>query len=238
MNKKYMDPLKDIDVLIVDIDGTITDDKGFLDPETIYKIRELERSGVMVSLASGNALPVTKGLSLYIGASGPVIAESGCVIELLEEIYIFGEEEKTKKALQELRRRYYNRIKESWSNLYRHIDIAIRPTIPKEEIEKIVEKFEVEILDSKFAYHIHPKGINKGTAVEKISELINIPTEYMAAIGDSELDIPMLKEVGFGVALQNSPDELKKVANYITKNPYSQGFLEFADLLISAKRGK
>ena len=228
--------LSEIDILVVDIDGTITDDKGLLDPNAILKIRELERNGVMVSLASGNALPITKGLALYIGASGPTIAESGCVLEILGEIYIFGDPEETKKALTTILKRYYGRVRESWSNTYRHVDIAIRPTIPREDIEKLVDKEKIIILDSKFAYHIHPKGIDKGTALEKLAELTNTPLEYIASIGDSELDIPMLKKSGFGVALENSPPELKEIADYVTKKSFSEGFIEFADILINAKR--
>lgn len=230
------DILREIDVIVVDIDGTITDDKGFIDPQAIIKIRELERNGVMVSLASGNALPVTKGLATYIGASGPVIAESGCVIEMLGEIYVYGDPEETKRALEQINRRFYGRIHESWSNLYRHVDIAIRPTVPKHMLEETIDTSKIVILDSKFAYHIHPRGIDKGTAIHKIAELLNLDEKYIASIGDSELDIPMLRESGYGVALSNSPKELKEIADYITKGSYSAGFIEFADILINAKR--
>lgn len=230
--------LSEIDIVVVDIDGTITDEKGYLDPQAIIKIRELERNGVMVSLASGNALPVTKGLALYIGASGPVIAESGCVVEMLNQIYVYGDPEATREALNKIMKRFYGRVRESWSNIYRHVDIAIKPTIPRDIIEELIDKEKIIILDSKFAYHIHPRGVDKGTAIEKLAELTNTPLEYIVAIGDSELDIPMLLKAGYGVALDNSPIELKKIADYVTKESYSNGFIEFTEILVKAKRGE
>jgi hypothetical protein len=231
--------LSEIQLLVVDIDGTITDDKGFIEPKAITKIRELERTGVMVSLASGNALPVTKALAVYIGASGPVIAESGCVVELLGDIKVFGDPMKVKEALETLKKYYGERVRESWSNIYRHVDKAIKPTLPRDYIEKIINRYpDLTILDSKFAYHIHPKDIDKGYALKIISELINLPTEYIAAIGDSELDIPLLREAGYGVAVCNSPSELKKIADYVTRGGYAEGFIEFANILIREKMGE
>lgn len=233
-----MKELSEIQVLVVDIDGTITDEKGFLDVRAVDKIRELERTGVMVSLASGNALPVTKALSTYIGATGPVIAESGCVVEILGNIRVYGDPEHPREALSKLKRLYGSRIRESWSNPYRHVDIAIKPTLPKDYVEKIVDEYEdLMVIDSKFAYHIHPKDIDKGFALLVVSELLNLPTEYIAAIGDSELDIPLLEKAGYGVAVDNSPKELKEIADYVTKGRYADGFIEFAELLIKEKKG-
>jgi hypothetical protein len=229
--------LSDIQVLIVDVDGTITDNKGYLDIRAVEKIRELERTGIMVSLASGNALPVTKALSTYIGASGPIIAETGCVVEMLEDIKIFGDPKRTREALKILKAYYGDRIKESWSNRYRHVDIAIRQTLPKEYITRLLVEFEdLVVLDSKFAYHIHPRGIDKGYALEIISDLINLPQEYFASIGDSELDIPLLEKTGYSVAVRNSPEKLIEIADYTTEGSYADGFIEFADILISEKK--
>ncbi len=232
-----MKRLSEIQVLVVDIDGTITDEKGFLDVRAVEKIRELERTGVMVSLASGNALPVTKALSTYIGATGPVIAESGCVVEILGNIRIYGDPRHPREALTRLKALYGNRIRESWSNPYRHVDIAIKPTLPKDYVEKIVDEYEdLMVIDSKFAYHIHPKDIDKGFALLVVSELLNLPTGYIAAIGDSELDIPLLEKAGYGVAVDNSPRELKEIADYVTEGRYADGFIEFAEVLIKEKK--
>ena len=46
----------EIDMVVFDVDGTLLDFSG-LHPELIPLVRQLEESGVVVSLASGRALP-------------------------------------------------------------------------------------------------------------------------------------------------------------------------------------
>jgi len=225
-----------IKVIVIDIDGTITDEIDRLSIKAIERIRLLEKNGFMTILASGNALPVTKALARYIGSSGPVIAESGCVVDILDEIMTFGDPHPINNVLKEIKMRYGDRIRESWSNRYRHVDKAIKPTIPKDNLLRIISKYpNVTILDSKFAYHIHPKDIDKFIAVENISRILNIPLEHIAAVGDSELEERLLKNVGFGCALANSPESLKKVADCVTKESYWRGFIEFTDILLRGK---
>ncbi|HIQ12902.1 MAG TPA: phosphoglycolate phosphatase [Thermoprotei archaeon] len=225
--------LSEIQVLVIDIDDTITDELNRVSIEAIEYIRRLEMNGIMTILASGNALPITKGLAHYIGSSGPTIGEAGCAFEYMNEIYILGDPKRTNEAMDRLKRRFGPRLKEPWSNIYRHVDKAIKPTIPKDKIISVLDDMEdIAVLDSKFAYHIHPKDIDKYSALEVISHLINLPPEYFAAIGDSELDIRLIEKVGYGVAVANSPDELKKAADYITEKERYWGFIEFADMLL------
>ncbi|HEW93267.1 phosphoglycolate phosphatase [Candidatus Geothermarchaeota archaeon] len=229
--------LSDIRVVVIDVDGTITDETDLLSIEAIERIRLLERSGFMTILASGNALPVTKALAHYIGSSGPVIAESGCVVDILDDIITFGNPDSVLDALNEIKRLFGNRVRESWSNRYRHVDKVISPTIPKDKLIEIVSKYpDISILDSKFAFHIHPKDVDKFLGVKAISETLNISLDEIAAVGDSELEIRLLKNVGFGAALDNSPDKLKEVADYVTKEKYWRGFIEFTDLLLESRR--
>ena len=44
------------DMIVLDIDGTLLDRQGII-PEMIYLVRELEKKGMVVSLASGRTLP-------------------------------------------------------------------------------------------------------------------------------------------------------------------------------------
>lgn len=43
------------------------------------------------------------------------------------------------------------------------------------------------------------------------------------SIGNEKNDIPMLEQAGFAVAMENSVDELKKYADFITKSNLSSG---------------
>ncbi|WP_027119874.1 HAD-IIB family hydrolase [[Mycoplasma] testudinis] len=62
------------------------------------------------------------------------------------------------------------------------------------------------------------KGTNKGTAVEKICELENIPYDHRFAIGDSGNDIAMFLQVKYKAAIYDAPKELIKLATYVGTN--------------------
>ena len=67
------------------------------------------------------------------------------------------------------------------------------------------------------------KNWGKADAIEYIIDYLNIPIENTYAFGDGHNDIEMLKRVSTGVAMGNSVDDLKKVANYITSDIFDGG---------------
>lgn len=79
--------MKLIKAVVVDIDGTITDSKRMIQPQGIEALRQVQQKGVAVMLSSGNVLPITFGLSIFIGLKGPVIAENGGVVSFKENVY-------------------------------------------------------------------------------------------------------------------------------------------------------
>ena len=42
-------------------------------------------------------------------------------------------------------------------------------------------------------------------------------------IGDSDNDVDMIKNVGFGCAVKSAKDNLKKISDYISDKDYDQG---------------
>lgn len=58
--------------------------------------------------------------------------------------------------------------------------------------------------------------INKGFAVQKLADLLNIRMDEIAAFGDAGNDIEMLESVGLSVAMKNGSDAIKAVAMYQT----------------------
>lgn len=63
---------------------------------------------------------------------------------------------------------------------------------------------------------IVPVGMNKGAAVERACQLLQIPIENAVAAGDQENDISMVRTAGVGVAMCNGIAEIKAAADYIT----------------------
>ena len=70
-------------------------------------------------------------------------------------------------------------------------------------------------------------NVSKGTALKELSAMKNIPLSQTIAIGDNYNDIEMLKMAGLGVAMGNAPQEVKDVADYVTKDNEQDGIAYF-----------
>ena len=85
-------------------------------------------------------------------------------------------------------------------------------------------EFKDKIIDKEYEYlDIIPKNVNKGTALEYLSNYLNINKKEILAVGDNLNDLSLLKTAGVGIAVNNAYSELKQVANYTTKNPVEKG---------------
>src|SRR6202163_232194 len=69
----------------------------------------------------------------------------------------------------------------------------------------------------------HPRA-NKGTVVETLSKLLNIPPAQIATIGDMPNDVLMFRKGGFSIAMGNSSDEVKAQASAVTDSNENEGF--------------
>ena len=84
--------------------------------------------------------------------------------------------------------------------------------------------------DDVYFYRYHDHGVDlaselhdKGVAIRKVLEHYGFNKDDAVAIGDDNQDISMFKEVNYGVAMGNAKDEVKKAANFITKDIAKHG---------------
>jgi 3-deoxy-D-manno-octulosonate 8-phosphate phosphatase (KDO 8-P phosphatase) len=59
--------------------------------------------------------------------------------------------------------------------------------------------------------------------VEQLLDQIGLLPENMAFIGDDLTDMPVMRYVGFAVAVANAVDEVKECADYVTTRPGGSG---------------
>ncbi len=232
--------------IILDIDGTLTEDRNTerLSLEAIAAIREaLEvRTDLEIGLATGNSHIVALSLARYIGldfSRCPVISENGCLLWYRGKLYDIcaDYEEEIEKSRELIQREAIGKIvRESYQNEYRRRDFAyyplpgVDPYYAMNYIRDILNRYGLHSLDvrySGYAIHIIPKTVNKGTAVKLYSEISGIPVENMAAIGDSDTDIELLKSVGLPIAVANATEGLKSVAKIVLSRPSGAGVAEF-----------
>lgn len=89
------------------------------------------------------------------------------------------------------------------------------------EIEQIKS---IDVMSSNYNnIEVLNKGVNKGQALKKISEHLNINPSEMIAIGDNENDISMFNIAGLSIAMENGEDFAKEAANYVTASNDDDG---------------
>lgn len=222
-----------IKAVACDIDGTITDAEGRLSCRAVEALRRLEEQGIMTILISGNALCVVKTLKRYIGTSGPVVAENGGVVEYRGVLKRLGSRSLAEAALKLLKEKFGERIEESWSNRYRYVDLAIKRSLPVEEMLPLLPS-SVKLLDSGYAYHLIDAEVDKGKGLLKAAAMAGIRAEYIVAVGDSAVDQPMLEAAGWRAVVGNAPLELKQIAHYVASREYGEGFEEIAGWILKS----
>lgn len=98
--------------------------------------------------------------------------------------------------------------------------------VEQEILKKIGEVVHLTYSQEKYL-EILNKKVNKGKSLEKILKLKNLTLETCVAFGDANNDKEMLEMVGYGVAMGNAEDDLKKIAKYVTSSNDHDGVYEF-----------
>lgn len=81
-------------------------------------------------------------------------------------------------------------------------------------------------------------SLNKLKTLKEILKKKNVDENCVAYIGDDLIDIPVLKMVGFSVAVADACEEVRNVANYITVNRGGQGAVREICEVILKGQGK
>lgn len=68
--------------------------------------------------------------------------------------------------------------------------------------------------------------VSKGVALKLVAEHYHVPLQRTIAIGDQLNDIDMLKQAGVGIAMASAPEQVRRVADYITSGNDEDGVAE------------
>ena len=91
------------------------------------------------------------------------------------------------------------------------------PTVLAPLKQELLAAHDNIAITSSAASNIEVNHINaqKGIAVSKYTDMLNIPLDNVMAIGDNNNDVSMLKVAGISYAMQNGSAEVKHLARYI-----------------------
>jgi Cof subfamily protein (haloacid dehalogenase superfamily) len=88
--------------------------------------------------------------------------------------------------------------------------------------ESLKQQYTVVRSAAIFLEVLHP-DCNKGIAVEKLCQLLDISASEVMCVGDAENDHAMLRFAGLAVAMENADDETKALADHITSSNSNDG---------------
>jgi len=218
-------------VLVVDLDGTLTLSRNTyeLSAEALLALRRVRDAGLRVVLATANGLDFALTIARYLGIRD-VIAENGCLIYLDGETYELCSGDMTAVDRSVLAT---GAAAPSPQNKCRKYDLAYIP-LAEDAVEKITAAvgsgYVVE--SSGYAIHVRPAGVDKGTAVKWLCGRLGVPCFQVAAVGDSDVDVGMLK-TAWGIAVGNATEAAKRAARVVVEGPSGVGFRDAVDLILS-----
>lgn len=95
-----------------------------------------------------------------------------------------------------------------------------------ELVENTLSKyFDVARHPNQTSFDINIKGVNKGTAIKELANILQTPLSSMYAFGDGINDIEMIETVGTGIAMKNGVEILKQKANEVCEDVLEDGIV-------------
>ena len=112
------------------------------------------------------------------------------------------------------------------------------PEILDESIKKIPEEYYEKytiVRSTPFFLEILNKNANKGAGINLLSQRLGIKQDEVICVGDAGNDKHMIEYAGLGVAMGNATDEIKEIANYVTRTNDEDGVAHVIDKFILAR---
>jgi len=99
-----------------------------------------------------------------------------------------------------------------------------------EYIEEVLASFKEPFRNKLAVYRSMPyfievmdQGVDKASSLDMLLHSLGIKQEELVAFGDGYNDLSMLRYAGLGVAMDNSVEQVKEVADYITDSNDNEG---------------
>ncbi len=144
----------------------------------------------------------------------------------------FGEKKEPNKVLEYLQTKHS--IPEDMKQGIRLTEVIfLQKDVPLKRLNAAIKstKAKVSIHPSKNSYHLSKTGINKGTAMLELCKLLHFNNRMVIAVGDADMDIPMLQKADYGFAVGNASPGAKKAAKKVLKGKFEKGIEEIFTLI-------
>jgi len=196
----------------------------------LAKLRYLETMGYNVMYVTGRSSIEAYILAVFGGTTKIAIGENGGVITIAPQ-------EHRLLASKEICMQGYEVLKKAIS------DVEIKPVFPRMTEVVLLRTFDLKqgqrildeyclplyLSDSKYAFHINEKGINKAYGLKEALKILKVEPNQVVAIGDSETDIPMYDICAYSIALNHADESVKAQADHVVAGKEGAGLVEAID---------
>lgn len=212
----------------VDIDGTITENGGGrIHLEAMNSLRHIRRLGHNVIFVSGRSSVEGYLLAVYGGLNTIAVGENGgCITHSANDHTLLGDKAKCVEAFSLIRSKLSNVIEKPV--FPRMTEVVLQRTFDINDAKKIVYDNDLGVVlsDSQYAIHINSAGINKATGFKEVMKRLDIVSDDVICIGDSETDVPLFDLAKFSIAVGNASDDVKSHAKMAVSAYAGDGVIE------------
>lgn len=223
-----------IKVFAVDIDGTLTENGGgMVHLAALAKLRYLEKMGYNVMYVTGRSSIEAYILAVFGGTTRIAIGENGGAITIgPQEHRLLASKEKCIQGYEVLKKSIGDSVKIK-PVFPRMTEVVLLRTFDLKEGQKILDDYGLPLYlsDSKYAFHINEKGINKAYGLKEALSLLKVDPKQVVAIGDSETDVPLYDICGCSIALDQAEESVKAKADHVVAGREGDGLVEAIDFV-------
>ncbi|MBV9177890.1 MAG: phosphoglycolate phosphatase [Nitrososphaeraceae archaeon] len=217
----------------VDIDGTLTENGGGrLYIPAMEALRYLERLGYNIIYVTGRSSIEAYVLAVFIGTTKIAVGENGGAVTTAPQEHVLLASKKKCLSGYEVLKKNIDGVKIK-PVFERMTEVVLFRTFDIEQGRKILKEnnLDLSINDSKYAFHINEKGIDKAIGLKVALKMLKAHAAQTVAIGDSETDIPMFDICGYSVALNHAPENVKSRANHVVRGTEGIGVVDAIDFV-------
>ncbi|WP_058365460.1 phosphoglycolate phosphatase [Haloparvum sedimenti] len=208
--------------LVLDIDGTLTTPAHRIDRRVFDLLPDWDAP---VVFATGKSFPYPVALAHFLGLPENVVAENGGVVYADGETTLAGDGEACWEVVEEFHRRGGDL---GWGtrstvNRWRETEVAASRDADEALLREVAAEYDLEVVDTGYAYHVKTPGVSKGTAFETLCETLRVDPERFVAVGDSVNDVSTFAVAGESYAVANADEAAREAADTVLEASYMDG---------------
>jgi hydroxymethylpyrimidine pyrophosphatase-like HAD family hydrolase len=253
-------PRETLRLVLADVDGVITRGEGqAIDIDVLQRLAEINAAArrdpciPAITLCTGRQAPYVELMAQLVGAFLPCIFEHGAGLffptTFLYEFDVhLGPDYAARLArlraaldepLIQSGRAFVQPGKEATMTVYPlgalgKTSVAELAELAETVVARVAPEFSVA--RNVHGVEVRPRGIDKGTGARRMAELLDMPLQAMAGVGDSDPDLSFLDCVGLSAAPSNATPVVRQHVMYVANASFGVGLLEIVALVEQRNR--